>query len=54
MIVYSADIALWDRVNTIYARFFGDDRPARTIVPTRERHDGYPIEVAAIAATAER
>ncbi len=54
MTVYSADIALWDRVNTVYARFFGDHRPARAIVPTRELHYGYQIEVEAIAAAAER
>ncbi len=52
--VYIADIALWDRVNTVYARFFGDHRPARAIVPTRELHYGYQIEVEAIAAAAER
>ena len=48
--VYISDIALWDRVNSVYARFFGDHRPARAVVPTRELHFGYQIEVEAIAA----
>lgn len=48
--VYIADIGLWDRVNTVYARFFGHYRPARSIVPTRELHFGYQIEIDAIAA----
>ncbi len=51
--VYIADIALWDRVNAVYARFFGDHRPARAIVPTRELHHGFQIEVEAIAAVTE-
>ena len=48
--VYISDIALWDRVNTVYARFFGDHRPARTIAPTRQLHSGFQIEIEAIAA----
>ena len=48
--VYISDIALWDRVNTVYARFFGDHRPARAIVPTRQFHSGFQIEIEAIAA----
>ena len=48
--VYISDIALWDRVNSVYARFFGDHRPARAIVPTRELHFGFQIEIEAIAA----
>ena len=48
--VYISDIALWDRVNSVYARFFGDHRPARAVVPTRELHFGFQIEVDAIAA----
>jgi 2-iminobutanoate/2-iminopropanoate deaminase len=48
--VYISDIALWDRVNTVYARFFGEHRPARAVVPTRELHFGFQIEIEAIAA----
>ena len=48
--VYISDIALWDSVNSVYSRFFGDHRPARAIVPTRELHFGFQIEIEAIAA----
>jgi 2-iminobutanoate/2-iminopropanoate deaminase len=49
--VYISDIALWDKVNSVYANFFGDHRPARVIVPTRELHFGYQIEIEAVAIT---
>ena len=48
--VYIADIALWDRVNNVYAQFFGHHRPARAIVPTRGLHFGFQIEIEVVAA----
>lgn len=48
--VYISDIQLWDRVNQVYARYFGDHRPARTVVPTGPLHFGFQIEMEAIAA----
>jgi len=48
--VYISDISLWDRVNAVYARFFGEHRPARAVVPTRELHFGFQVEIEAIAA----
>lgn len=50
--VYVSDIALWGRVNEIYARHMGVHRPARAIVPVKELHHGYALEVQAIAAVA--
>jgi len=47
--IYIADISLWDRVNVVYAKFFGDHKPARSIVPTRELHHGFLVEIEAIA-----
>ena len=47
--VYISDIELWDRVNAVYARFFGEHRPARAVVPTRNLHFGFQIEIEAIA-----
>ena len=47
--VYISDIALWGAVNAVYGEFFGDHAPARSIVPTRELHFGYQIEIDAIA-----
>jgi 2-iminobutanoate/2-iminopropanoate deaminase len=51
MTVYVADINLWSAVNTVYAKFMGEHRPARAVVPTRELHYGFLIEIEAIAAT---
>lgn len=51
--VYISDVALWGRVDAIYSEFFPDHKPARAIVPTRELHFGYQIEVEAIAALDE-
>ncbi|MEP7271752.1 MAG: Rid family hydrolase, partial [Acidobacteriota bacterium] len=34
--IYISDIGLWGNVNAVYARFMGDNRPARSVVPTRD------------------
>jgi 2-iminobutanoate/2-iminopropanoate deaminase len=47
--VYIPDIAYWPVVNEIYAEFFGDHKPARTIVPTNALHFDAMIEIEAIA-----
>jgi 2-iminobutanoate/2-iminopropanoate deaminase len=47
--VYISDINLWDQVNTVYSKYFGEHRPARAVVPTRELHFGFQIEIEAIA-----
>ena len=51
--VYISDIDLWNRVNRVYARFFNDHKPARSVVPTRELHFGFKIEIDAIAAVSQ-
>ncbi len=51
MTIYISDISLWGRVNAVYTRVMGDHRPARAVVPTRDLHYGYQIEIQAIAAT---
>lgn len=48
--IYISDIALWGKVNEVYARIFGEHRPARAIVPVKELHFGTKIEIQAIAA----
>ena len=48
--VYISDISLWGKVNEVYAEIFGDHRPARAIVPTRDLHFGFKLEVDAVAA----
>jgi 2-iminobutanoate/2-iminopropanoate deaminase len=51
MTVYVADIELWAAVNAVYAKFMGDNRPARAVIPTGRLHYGFLIEIEAIAAT---
>lgn len=51
MTVYISDIGLWGRVNEVYARVMGEHRPARAVIPTRELHHGFLIEIDAVAAT---
>jgi len=48
--VYISDIELWDRINAVYAIFFGEHRPARVVVPTKSLHHGFQIEIEATAA----
>jgi len=51
MTVYVSDIGLWGAVNTVYSRVMGEHRPARAVVPTKELHYGFLVEIEAIAAT---
>lgn len=46
--IYLADIANWDIVNNLYATYFGNHKPARSIVPTQELHHGFGIELEAV------
>ena len=48
--IYIPDMELWGRLNEVYSRFFGDHKPARAVVPTRELHGGFKIEIEAVAA----
>lgn len=50
MTIYVSDISLWGEVNIAYARVMGAHRPARAVVPVKELHYGYQIEIQAIAA----
>lgn len=50
MTIYVSDISLWGDVNVAYARIMGDHKPARAVVPVKELHYGYQIEIQAIAA----
>ncbi|HVF24114.1 MAG TPA: Rid family detoxifying hydrolase [Pyrinomonadaceae bacterium] len=51
MMVYVADINLWDAVNKVYSRMLGEHRPARAVIPTGALHHGFLIEIDAVAAT---
>jgi len=50
---YISDVSLWGEVNDIYAEYFGEHKPARTIVPTTKLHYGCLIEIDAIAIVKE-
>lgn len=47
--IYVSDISLWDTVNDLYKEYFGDHKPARAVVPAKELHYGYSVELEAIA-----
>jgi len=47
--LYISDITHWDTVNEVYKHYFGEHKPARSIVPTKELHFGFEIELDAIA-----
>jgi 2-iminobutanoate/2-iminopropanoate deaminase len=51
--VYITDISLWGQVNEAYAKVFGEHRPARAIIPVKDLHYGFLIEIDAIAALRE-
>ncbi len=48
--VYVSDMAHWGEVNEAYARVLGAHRPARAVVPVKELHHGYAVEIQGIAA----
>lgn len=50
--VYISDMELWGRVNQVYAQMMGDHRPARSVVPVKDLHYGFQIEMDVIAAVA--
>lgn len=47
--VYLSDIADWGAVDQVYHQFFGDVRPARTVIAVGPLHFGFKIEIDAIA-----
>ncbi len=49
MTIYVSDMELWDKVNEVYARVMGENRPARAMVPVKDLHFGTKIEIQAIA-----
>lgn len=47
--VYVDDIAHWKTFDEIYARWAGDAKPARAVVPTGPLHFGFKLEIEAVA-----
>lgn len=53
MTIYVSDIAHWGEVNRVYTEVMGEHRPARAVVPTRDLHFGYLVEIQTVAALRE-
>jgi reactive intermediate/imine deaminase len=47
--VYVTDIGHWPSFNALYAKWTGNTRPARCVVPVPALHYGFLIEVEAVA-----
>ena len=47
--IYVSNGEDWAKVNQTYTDIFGDHKPARAIVPTRDLHYGLAIEITLIA-----
>ena len=50
--VYIDDMVNWPAFNAVYARWAGDAKPARAVVPTGPLHFGLKVEVEAVATVA--
>lgn len=46
--VYVVDVEHWASFDQIYARWAGDAKPARAVVPVPQLHYGFKIEVEAV------
>lgn len=49
--IYTTDADFWEEVNRVYADFFGDVQPARSIITVAALHHGCLIEIEAVAFT---
>lgn len=47
---FITDINYWDDVNEVYAEFFGEIKPTRSVLPIANLHYGCLIELEAIAS----
>ena len=47
--VYLVGIEHWPTLDRLYARYLGEHRPARSVVPVPALHHGYLIEIDALA-----
>lgn len=50
--LYISDIADWGPVNGAFAEFFGEHKPARSIIPVNKFKSGFLIEIDIVAAVA--
>lgn len=47
--VYISEISHWDQVDQVYGQFFGDHRPARSVIQVDRLHFGAKIEIELVA-----
>ncbi|HKS07352.1 MAG TPA: RidA family protein [Gemmatimonadaceae bacterium] len=52
MTIYISDISDWSRVNGIYSKVLGAHKPARAVIPVKDLHYGFGIEIQCVAAVA--
>jgi 2-iminobutanoate/2-iminopropanoate deaminase len=52
MTIYVSDISDWARVNAIYSKVMGAHKPARAVIPVKDLHYGFGIEIQCVAAVA--
>jgi 2-iminobutanoate/2-iminopropanoate deaminase len=52
MTIYISDLSDWGRVNTVYAAVMGSHKPARAVVPVKDLHYGFGVEIQCIASVA--
>ena len=50
MTIYVSDIEHWGEVNATYIRIMGAHKPARAVVPVKDLHYGYALEIQCVAA----
>ncbi|MGH7709746.1 MAG: RidA family protein [Gemmatimonadaceae bacterium] len=50
MTIYVSDIEHWAEVNAAYTRILGSHKPARAVVPVKDLHYGYALEIQCVAA----
>ncbi|EKF20637.1 RidA family protein [Nitratireductor pacificus] len=48
--IYMTDISNWTSFDARYARFVGNHRPARAVIPVPALHHGFDVEIELIAA----
>ena len=51
--LYISEIADWGLVNGAFVEFFGEHKPARSIIPVNKFKSGFLIEIDIVAAVAE-
>jgi len=51
--LYTPDVSYWPEINEVYAKFFGEHKPSRVVVPSNALHGDCLVEIEAIAICKE-